>query len=75
MTPPPGLDLGDSQNGWAFQVTAVKTSAKIKETLEKITPEQRKQYPNVRIVVIRKKQGSYGHCQRKMDFDREYALP
>lgn len=55
----PGLDLGDAANGWAFQVTADKSSAKVKATLEKIGGEQRKTYPNCRILVVGEKQGSY----------------
>ena len=55
----PGLDLGDANNGWAFQVTADKSSAKVKETLEKIDEKQRAKYPNIRILVIGEKQGSY----------------
>ncbi len=55
----PGLDLGDERNKWAFQVTADKSGAKVKETLEKIDDEQRKKYSNIRILVIGDKQGSY----------------
>lgn len=55
----PGLDLGDAAKGWAFQVTSEKTSAKVKATLEKIDAAQRLQYPEVRILVIGEKQGSY----------------
>jgi hypothetical protein len=55
----PGLDLGDATNGWAFQVTADKSGAKVKETLEKIDEDQRARYPNIRILVIGEKQSSY----------------
>ena len=55
----PGLDLGDSARGWAFQVTADKSTAKVRDTLENIGSEQRKTYPNIRILVIGEKQGSY----------------
>lgn len=55
----PGLDLGDVKSGWAFQVTADKSSAKVNATLEKIDGDQRKAYPNIRILVIGEKQGSY----------------
>lgn len=55
----PGLDLGDPAKGWAFQVTADKSSAKVKETLEKIDTAQRAKYPNIRVLVIGEKQGSY----------------
>lgn len=55
----PGLDLGDAASGWAFQVTAEKTSAKVKETLEAIDDDQKVKYSNIRILVIGEKQGSY----------------
>jgi hypothetical protein len=55
----PGLDLGDATSGWAFQVTADKSGAKVKETLEKIDATQRAKYPNIRVLVIGEKQGSY----------------
>lgn len=55
----PGLDLGDPAKGWAFQVTANKSITKIKETLEKIDTAQRANYPNIRVLVIGEKQGSY----------------
>lgn len=55
----PGLDLGDAGEGWAFQVTADKSRSKIQKTLENIDDAQRKKYPNVRILVIGEKQGSY----------------
>lgn len=55
----PGLDLGDLAQGWAFQVTADKSSAKVKETLEKIDTAQQAKYPNIRVLVIGEKQGSY----------------
>jgi hypothetical protein len=55
----PGLDLGDDTKRWAFQVTADKSGAKVKETLEKITKEDRALYENIRVMVIGSKQGSY----------------
>ncbi|MFY0562250.1 SMEK domain-containing protein [Archangium lansingense] len=55
----PGLDLGDATKGWAFQVTADKSGAKVKETLENIDEEQRARYPNIRILIIGEKQGTY----------------
>lgn len=55
----PGLDLGDLKSGWAFQVTADKSGAKVKETLEKIDADQRAKYSNIRVLVIGEKQGSY----------------
>ncbi len=55
----PGLDLGDPAMGWAFQVTADKSSTKVKETLEKIDSAQRAKYPKIRVLVIGDKQGAY----------------
>jgi hypothetical protein len=55
----PGLDLGDATAGWAFQVTADKSGNKVKETLASINDDQRAKYPNIRILVIGEKQGSY----------------
>jgi len=55
----PGLDLGDVTSKWAFQVTANKSGAKVKETLEKIDDEQKAKYSNIRVLVIGEKQGSY----------------
>lgn len=55
----PGLDLGDASSGWAFQITADKSGAKVKETLEKIDADQRAKYTEIRILVIGEKQGSY----------------
>lgn len=55
----PGLDLGDATAGWAFQVTADKSSAKVRETLENIDSAERAKYRNIRILVIGEKQGSY----------------
>jgi hypothetical protein len=55
----PGLDLGDAGAGWAFQVTADKSSTKVRETLEKIDADLKKKYPHIRILVIGEKQGSY----------------
>ncbi|MGK2742431.1 SMEK domain-containing protein [Tepidicaulis sp. LMO-SS28] len=70
----PGLDLGDATSGWAFQVTADKSSAKVTETLEKIDEKQRAKYPNIRILVIGEKQGSYtfrGEPFESFDFTPE----
>ncbi len=58
----PGLDLGDASAGWAFQVTADKSGSKVKETLEKIDANQKVKFPNVRVLVIGEKQGSYSFC-------------
>lgn len=42
-----------------FQVTAQRTSAKVRETLEAILPRQEASYSEIRILVIGEKQGSY----------------
>lgn len=63
----PGLDLGDAASGWAFQVTGDKSGAKVKATLEKISEEQRKTYPNIRMLVIGEKQGSYAFSGEPFD--------
>ncbi len=55
----PGLDLADASSGWAFQITSQKTSAKVNETLTKITDEQLCTYKNIRVLVVGSKQSSY----------------
>lgn len=64
----PGLDLGDSENGMAFQVTAERTSFKVNETLAKLSAEQIAIYPKVRMLMIAGKQSSYSldpaECKR-----------
>jgi hypothetical protein len=55
----PGLDLGDTAKGWAFQVTADKSGAKVKATLEAVDADQRAKYPDIRVLVVGEKQGSY----------------
>ena len=55
----PGLDLGDTISGWAFQITGDKSGAKVKATLEAIGESQRNAYPNIRVLVIGEKQSSY----------------
>lgn len=55
----PGLDLGDKSRGIAFQVTAQHTSAKVNETLKKLSVEQISLYPKIRVLMIGGKQQSY----------------
>ncbi len=55
----PGLDLGDHANGIAFQITAERTSAKVNETLRKLTADQIATYPKIRVLMIAGKQSSY----------------
>lgn len=55
----PGLDLGDETSGWAFQVTAERTSGKVNETLAKLTQEQLDAFPTIKVLILGSKQGSY----------------
>ena len=55
----PGLDLGDKTNGVAFQITAERTSAKVNDTLAKLTAEQIATFPRIRMLMIAGKQSSY----------------
>ena len=55
----PGLDLGDVNAAIAYQITTVKTSQKVNETLEKITKEQQTNYTEFKILIIGSKQSSY----------------
>ncbi|WP_375492988.1 SMEK domain-containing protein [uncultured Nostoc sp.] len=61
----PGIDLGDNYRRIAFQVTSTKTSAKVQETLRKFFEKERyKQYDNLKILILGKKQKTY-----KQSFD------
>lgn len=56
----PGLDLGSSDNGIAYQVTSVKTSDKIADMLDKVTRHQHYiTYPRIRAFILSGRQGSY----------------
>ena len=55
----PGIDLGDSINKIAYQVTSTKTSEKVSKTLRKITPKQIEEYKCFKILIIGKKQNEY----------------
>lgn len=55
----PGIDLADEYKKTAFQVTTTKTSAKVINTLAKITPEQRNLYRNIYIFIVGDKQDKY----------------
>ncbi|MED2737161.1 SMEK domain-containing protein [Bacillus toyonensis] len=61
-----GLDLGSETKGIGIQVTTVKTSAKVNNTLEKITEEHKRKYDKFLIVILGKKQGSYGTINREL---------
>ncbi|MEN2749496.1 SMEK domain-containing protein [Sphingomonas sp. T9W2] len=55
----PGLDLGDKAKRIAFQVTADRSTNKMKETLKKVTAADKAAYDTIRVFVIGEKQGSY----------------
>jgi hypothetical protein len=55
----PGLDLGDVTAKTAFQITSDASSAKVNDTLAKITDDQAASYSQIRILVIGKRQNSY----------------
>lgn len=55
----PGLDLGDTTKGWAFQVTTEKSRDKVAAMLQAIDSEQKAKYQNIRMLVIGEKQKSY----------------
>ncbi|KMQ18029.1 SMEK domain-containing protein [Bacillus mycoides] len=55
----PGMDLGDRVNEVAIQVTTNKTSLKINETLEKITPVQKESYKKFIVLILGTKQKRY----------------
>ena len=54
----PGLDLGDEISSVAFQVTSTKTAQKVNKTL-KTTSKRKKQFAEINVLVIGKKQASY----------------
>lgn len=57
----PGVDLGDDDPSAriAFQITSQASSAKVNETLKKITAEQRKSYGKFKVLIIGQKQKKY----------------
>ncbi|HHT9107169.1 MAG TPA: SMEK domain-containing protein [Candidatus Wunengus sp. YC63] len=62
----PGLDLGDTKNKIAYQVTSTSTSEKVNNTLEVITSEQLKKYENIKVFILGKKQGTYDTVKDKL---------
>ena len=54
-----GLDLGDKSKKWAFQITAENTSKKINNTLTKLTDQQINDFPEIKVLIIGRKQTSY----------------
>lgn len=56
----PGIDLGDSGEGIAYQISATKKSEKIDETLVKCLKfHHYNSFENINVFVLTKKQGSY----------------
>jgi hypothetical protein len=55
----PGLDLGDKTSGVAFQITGTRTSEKVNATLKRLSDDQIKAYPKIRVLMIAGKQSSY----------------
>lgn len=56
----PGIDLGDRSNSIGIQVTTIKTSAKIKNTLEKMMNEKvYEEFKNLKVFILGDKQDSY----------------
>ncbi|MGZ3754338.1 MAG: SMEK domain-containing protein [Mucilaginibacter sp.] len=56
----PGIDVGDSEKGIAYQVTSEKTSGKVDETLEKVVRfKHYVKFPSIKIFMLSPKQGSY----------------
>lgn len=56
----PGLDLGDTGEGVAYQISATRKSEKIDETLEKCLKfHHYDSFKNINVFVLTKKQGSY----------------
>lgn len=56
----PGIDLGATNNKYAIQVTATSTSEKINHTLQAITDAQRKKYKRFIVLILGRKQATYG---------------
>lgn len=55
----PGLDLGDKAKRIAYQITADKSSNKMRETLKKVSVADKAAYDTIRVFVIGEKQSSY----------------
>ena len=54
-----GLDLGDEDEKLGIQVTSRSDAAKIRNTLTKLTDEQKTKYTQIVVLVVGQKQGSY----------------
>lgn len=55
----PGLDLGDEINKIGIQVTTVKKTKKVTDTLQKITDSQKQKFDEFKILILGKKQQRY----------------
>jgi hypothetical protein len=73
----PGIDLGDSIAGVAFQITASSDSEKIKDTLQKVVDYiHYEKYPRIIIYIITEKQRTYSGTgyddiiQNRFEFDK-----
>lgn len=55
----PGLDLGDTQQQIAYQITTIKSSQKVNDTLRTITEPQLEQYTKFKVFIMGEKQTSY----------------
>lgn len=56
----PGIDLGDADEGIAFQISATKKSDKIEDTLATcLTYEHYKTFKKIKVFILTKKQTSY----------------
>lgn len=68
----PGIDLGDTREPIAFQITSTKTSQKVNDTLTAVTAAQVTTYRNINIFIIGEKQGTYSITPalvQKVNFD------
>jgi hypothetical protein len=63
----PGLDLGDVAKRIGVQVTSSATTAKVNNTLRKVTPEQGNAYTRIIVLGLNKRQQSYSIEQALAD--------
>lgn len=55
----PGIDLGDEKAKIAFQVTSEKSSAKVNDTLKRVSQLSDNPYTKIVVLIIRARQSSY----------------
>ncbi|MCR5863113.1 SMEK domain-containing protein [Flavobacterium sp. J372] len=76
----PGIDIADDQAKVGIQVTATKTSTKVKETIEKVCSNKHKVYEtynNLKIFILTEKQSTYtikGIDNTKINFNPEIDI-